>query len=337
MKIIRVAINGFGRIGKLVARQIISNPSIDLVAINDLTTNQQIIYNLNFDSVHGPFDPSFITSLDETSSTLLVNGKSTSLLHIKEPRKLPWDELNVDIVIECTGQFTTIETLQAHLDAGALKVILSAPGKGDIPTYVFGVNENEYTDDQRIISNASCTTNCLAPVLQVLEKEFGVMEAMMTTIHAATASQSLVDTASPKNMRLGRSGLLNIIPSTTGASTAVEKVLPSLSGKLAGMAFRVPVATSSVVDLTVKLTKSANFDTICKEMKRASKNEFHSILGYTEDPVVSQDFVGSRYSSIFDATASMSLHNTMFKLICWYDNEMGYASRMVDLLKHIAQ
>lgn len=330
---IKIAINGFGRIGRAVYRIAANHPNVDIVAVNDLVPAENLAYLLQYDSTHGRFEK----KVGFSENTLEVGDFKTHLFAEKDPGKLPWGDLGVDYVIEATGRFTKPEDAKAHLDAGAKRVILSAPAKGDVPFLVMGVNEGSYDPKKDgIVSNASCTTNCLAPVTKVLLDEFGIEEGLMTTIHAVTATQPTVDGPSHKDMRGGRSALLNIIPSSTGAAKAVARCLPAVEGKLTGMAFRVPVADCSVVDLTVRLTKSCDYDTICLAMKRASEGSMKGILGYTEDPVVSTDFIGCPLSSIFDSGAGIALSKNFYKLIAWYDNEIGYSHRLIDLIEFMA-
>ena len=330
---IKIAINGFGRIGRAVYRIAANHPNVDIVAVNDLVPAENLAYLLQYDSTHGRFEK----KIGFSDNTLEVGDFKTHLFAEKDPSKLPWGDLGVDYVIEATGRFTKPEDAKVHLDAGAKRVILSAPAKGDVPFLVVGVNEGSYDPKKdKIVSNASCTTNCLAPVTKVLLDEFGIEEGLMTTIHAVTATQPTVDGPSKKDMRGGRSALLNIIPSSTGAAKAVAKCLPAVDGKLTGMAFRVPVADCSVVDLTVRLTKSCDYDTICMAMKRASEGPMKGILGYTEDPVVSTDFIGCPLSSIFDKGAGIALSKNFYKLVAWYDNEIGYSHRLIDLIEFMA-
>lgn len=326
---INVAINGFGRIGRLVCRLASARNDINIVAVNDLVPADNLAYLLKYDSTHGRFKGE-VTS---TEDTLIVNGKSIRVFSEKDPLNLPWKDLHIDFVIESTGFFTTPEGAGKHLTAGAKRVIITAPAKGDIPTFVMGVNEDQYDSEKdRIVSNASCTTNCLAPITKVLLDNFGIEEGLMTTIHAVTASQPTVDGSSKKDWRGGRSAPQNIIPASTGAAKAVALCLPQVKGKLTGMAFRVPTADVSVVDLTVRLDRAATYEEICQAMKEASMGSMKGILAYCDEQVVSSDFIGSTYSAIFDKLAGISLNSAFFKIIAWYDNEMGYASRVVDLL-----
>ena len=327
---LRIAINGFGRIGRSLYRIAHRHPNIEVVAVNDLVPPPSLAYLLQYDSIHGRFE----SKVETTEDGFSVDGKVTKVLAVKDPRELPWKDLNVDVVIESTGLFTKKELAEQHLQAGAKKVVISAPGKGDIPTFVMGVNHEKYNPStDHIVSNASCTTNCLAPVTKVLLDEFGIEEGLMTTVHALTATQPIHDGPSKKDLRGGRSGHLNIIPASTGAAKAVALCIPEVEGKLTGMAFRVPTADVSVVDLTVKLTKSTDYDTISAAMKHASENTLKGILGYTEDPVVSSDFIGNTHSSIFDKGAGIQLNDTFFKIVSWYDNEIGYSNRILDLVE----
>lgn len=325
MSKLKLGINGFGRIGRLAFRAALKQ-QIEVVAINDLLEVDHLAYLLKYDSVHGKFDG----TIEVKEGHLVVNGKTIRVTAEKDPRNLKWNEVQVDVVADCTGIFTTLETANYHIEAGAKKVVISAPSK-DIPMFVMGVNHNELKASQTIISNASCTTNCLAPMAKVVDDNFGIEEALMTTIHATTASQLTVDGPSRKDYRAGRSALLNIIPASTGAAKAVGKVIPKLDGKLTGMAFRVPTANVSVVDLTVRTQKETSLDEIKKVFKRASENEMLGIIGYTEEKVVSQDFVGETRICIFDADASIELNSRFFKLIGWYDNEYAYSVKLVEL------
>jgi glyceraldehyde 3-phosphate dehydrogenase len=332
--VVRVAINGFGRIGRLVFRQALPRPDIEIVAVNDLVPPDNLAYLLKYDSTHGTFEG----TVEKTDHTLLVNGKSVAVFNEKDPSKLPWKELKIDYVIESSGHFTTREGAQKHLDAGAKRVIITAPGKDDIATFVLGVNEEKYNPSKdTIVSNASCTTNCLAPLAKVLMNNFGIEEGLMSTVHAMTASQPSVDGASKKDWRGGRGAAQNIIPASTGAAKAVTLCIPELKGKLTGMAFRVPVVDVSVVDLTVKLSKPTTYEEICQKMKEASAGELKGLLFYTDDEVVSSDFIGSTYSAIFDAKAGIGLNDRFFKVVAWYDNEMGYSTRVVDLVEYMAK
>jgi len=327
---INIGINGFGRIGRLVFRSAINNDEFNVTCINDLLDINHLAYLLKYDSVHGPFDG----SVEVSGNSLLVNGKKVQITAERDPNNIGWLDLNTDIVAECTGIFTTIDTASSHLNSGAKKVVISAPS-ADAPMFVMGVNHKEAKSSDTIVSNASCTTNCLAPIAKVLNDNFGIEEGLMTTVHAATATQFTVDGPSRKDFRGGRSSLLNIIPSSTGAAKAVTKVIPSLEGKLTGMAFRIPTANVSVVDLTVRLNKKTSYEEIKNSMLDASKNDLNGILGYCDDPVVSQDFIGDKRTSIFDANAGMELNSNFFKIISWYDNECGYSNKLLDLSKHV--
>ncbi len=327
---INIGINGFGRIGRLVFRSAINNDSFNVTCINDLLDINHLAYLLKYDSVHGTFDGSIEVSEDK----LIVNGKPIQITAERDPSNIDWSGMNTDIVAECTGIFTSIETATAHLNSGAKKVVISAPS-ADAPMFVMGVNHLDAKPGDLIVSNASCTTNCLAPIAKVLNDNFGIEEGLMTTVHAATATQFTVDGPSKKDFRGGRSTLLNIIPSSTGAAKAVTKVIPSLEGKLTGMAFRIPTANVSVVDLTVRLSKKTSYEQIKKQMLDASQKDLKGILGYCDDLVVSQDFIGDKRTSIFDANAGMELNSNFFKIISWYDNECGYSNKLLDLSKHI--
>ena len=329
MSKIRVGINGFGRIGRITFRAILKREDMDVVAINDLLDVEHLAYLLKYDSVHGKLNDKISTK----ENCLIVNGNEIRVTAEKNPSDINWGELNVDVVAECTGIFTTMDKAQLHIDAGAKKVAVSAPSK-DIPMFVMGVNSDEITKDHKIVSNASCTTNCLAPVAKILHDNFTIKEGLMTTVHAATATQMTVD-GPAKNYRLGRSALNNIIPSSTGAAIAVGKVIPELNGKLTGMAFRIPTANVSVIDLTVVLEKSTSYDEIKEKFKNASENELKGVLDYTEEAVVSQDYVGSPFTSNFDANAGIELSPTFFKIISWYDNEFGYSTKLVELIHKI--
>ncbi|SFW11223.1 type I glyceraldehyde-3-phosphate dehydrogenase [Nitrosovibrio sp. Nv17] len=329
---IKVGINGFGRIGRMVFRAAVQNfKDIEIVAINDLLEPDYLAYMLQHDSVHGRFKGSVSVEGD----TLVVDGKKIRLTAIKDPAELKWDEVDADVVIESTGLFLTKETCQKHIAAGAKKVIMSAPSKDDTPMFVYGVNDKAYAG-QSIISNASCTTNCLAPVAKVLNDTFGIKRGLMTTVHAATATQKTVDGPSNKDWRGGRGILENIIPSSTGAAKAVGAVIPELNKKLTGMAFRVPTSDVSVVDLTVELSKDATYEEICTAMKDASEGSMKGILGYTDEKVVSTDFRGESCTSIFDAEAGMSLDGSFVKVVSWYDNEWGYSSKILEMARVIA-
>ncbi|UOY06068.1 type I glyceraldehyde-3-phosphate dehydrogenase [Muricauda sp. SCSIO 64092] len=328
---VKIGINGFGRIGRLVLRASVKRDNVEVVAINDLLDVEHLAYLLKYDSVHGRFDG----TVDVKDGHLIVNGKTVRITAERDPKNLKWDEVGADIVAECTGIFTTLETAQYHIDGGAKKVVISAPSK-DAPMFVMGVNHQAVKASDTIVSNASCTTNCLAPLAKVLNDNFGIVEGLMTTVHATTATQLTVDGPSKKDYRGGRSAMLNIIPASTGAAKAVTKVIPELQGKLTGMAFRVPTADVSVVDLTVRLEKDTSYDEIKKVFKAASEGELKGILGYTEEAVVSQDFVSDARTSIFDAGAGIELNSNFFKVISWYDNEAGYSHKLVDLAEHVA-
>ena len=329
---IKLGINGFGRIGRLVMRAAAARNDIEVVAINDLLDIDYIAYMLKYDSTHGRFDG----TVEVVDGKLIVDGVEIRVTSERNPADLAWDAVSVDVVVESTGLFLTEETAQKHIDAGAKKVVLSAPSKDHTPMFVMGVNHEAYAGEA-IVSNASCTTNCLAPIAKVLNDNFGIVDGLMTTVHATTATQKTVDGPSQKDWRGGRGALQNIIPSSTGAAKAVGKVIPELNGKLTGMAFRVPTADVSVVDLTVNLGKGASYEEICKVMKTASETTLKGILGYTEDDVVSNDFVGDTQSSIFDAGAGIALTDTFVKVVSWYDNEMGYSNRVLDLVAHISK
>lgn len=332
MSTIKVGINGFGRIGGLVFNAMAERENIEVVGINDLINAEYMAYMLKYDSVHGKFNG----EVRVEGNNLIVNGKTIRVTAERDPNNLKWNEVGADYIVESTGLFLSKDTAQAHINAGAKKVILSAPSKDDTPMYVMGVNHKSLTDDVKILSNASCTTNCLAPLAKVVHENFGIAEGLMTTVHATTATQRTVDGPSMKDWRGGRSALLNIIPSSTGAAKAVGKVIPELNGKLTGMSFRVPNADVSVVDLTVKLEKPTSYEEICAAMKAASEGELKGILGYTEDLVVSQDFVGDKRTSIFDKDAGIMLNPTFVKLVSWYDNETGYSNKLTDMLVHAA-
>jgi len=329
----KIAINGFGRIGRLFFRAAYNREDMEIVAINDLVPAENLAYLLKYDTVHSLFP--FDVSVD--NNHLVVGGKKILIESQKNPENLPWKKLDVDFVVESTGLFTSKEKANLHLKAGAKKVVISAPCTGDIPTLVMGVNHKNYRREKDdIVSNASCTTNCLAPLMKVLLDNFGVAEGLMTTIHAVTATQPTVDGPSKKDFRGGRSALNNIIPSSTGAAKAVALCLPELKGKLTGMAFRVPTVNVSVVDLTVKLETETSYDNICQVIKEASENHMKGILSYCDEPVVSTDLIGNPHSSIFDAKAGLQLNPTFFKIVSWYDNEKGYAERIVDLIHYMA-
>jgi glyceraldehyde 3-phosphate dehydrogenase len=331
MSTIKIGINGFGRIGRLVFRVAMAKGNIEVVGINDLLDVDYIAYMLKYDSTHGMFKG----DVSVENGMLVVNGKKIRVTQVKEPSLLKWDEVGADYVVESTGLFLDKVKCQGHLDAGAKKVIMSAPSKDDTPMFVMGVNHTSYTPDMNFVSNASCTTNCLAPITKVLHDNFGILEGLMTTVHATTATQKTVDGPSMKDWRGGRGAGQNIIPSSTGAAKAVTKVIPSLKGKLTGMAFRVPTPNVSVVDLTCRLEKPAPYAAICAAMKAASEGELKGILGYTEDAVVSSDFMGDPRTSIFDAGAGIGLNDYFVKVVAWYDNEWGYSAKVVDLIEYI--
>jgi len=329
---IKIGINGFGRIGRMVFRAAVQNFSdIEVVGINDLLEPEYLLYMLKFDSVHGRFQGE--ASVD--NGTLIVNGKRIRLTSVKDPAELKWGEVGADVVVESTGLFLTKETAQKHIDAGAKKVILSAPSKDDTPMFVYGVNDKTYAG-QAIISNASCTTNCLAPVAKVLNDTFGIKRGLMTTVHATTATQKTVDGPSNKDWRGGRGILENIIPSSTGAAKAVGVVIPELNKKLTGMSFRVPTSDVSVIDLTVELVKEASYEDICNAMKAASQGAMKGVLGYTEEKVVSTDFRGEPMTSVFDADAGIALDKTFVKVVAWYDNEWGYSNKVLEMARVVA-
>lgn len=331
MSTVKIGINGFGRIGRLVFRESFERDNVEVVAINDLLEVDHLAYLLKYDSVHGRFKG----EVEVKDGNLYVNGKHIRVTAEKDPTALKWDAVGAEVVAECTGIFTTLEKAQLHIDGGAKKVIISAPS-ADAPMFVMGVNHNKVTAADTIVSNASCTTNCLAPLAKVIHDNFGIVEGLMTTIHATTATQLTVDGPSKKDFRGGRAALLNIIPASTGAAKAVGKVIPELNGKLTGMSMRVPTADVSVVDLTVKLSKETTYDEVMAVLKNASETSMKGILGFTEDDVVSQDFISDRRTSIVDAKAGIGLNSTFFKFVSWYDNEYGYSSKLVDLAYHIA-
>ena len=331
MSVLKIGINGFGRIGRLAFRAISKRANVEVVGINDLQDVEYIAYLLKYDSVHGTFP----LDVKAENGHLVVDGKTIRITAEKDPNNLKWNEIGVDVVLECTGIFTTLEKAQAHLNAGAKKVVISAPS-ADAPMFVMGVNHKSVKPTDTIVSNASCTTNCLAPIAKVINDNFGIDEALRTTVHATTATQLTVDGPSKKDWRGGRSALINIIPSSTGAAKAVGKVIPELNGKLTGMAFRVPTADVSVVDLTVKTKKATSLKEINEAMKKASEGELKNILAYTDELVVSQDFVGCTNTSIYDAKAGIELNDHFFKVVSWYDNEAGYSNKLVDLAQHVA-
>lgn len=330
MSTIKIGINGFGRIGRIAFRVAVNRPNVEVVGINDLLDVDHLAYLLKYDSVHGKF----AGDVEVKNGNLVVNGKEIRISAERNPEDLKWGEVGAEIVLDCTGIFTTLEGAQKHITAGAKKVAISAPS-ADAPMFVMGVNHKKITAANTIVSNASCTTNCLAPLAKVINDNFGIVEGLMTTIHATTATQLTVDGPSRKDWRGGRSALINIIPSSTGAAKAVGKVIPELNGKLTGMSFRIPTADVSVVDLTVRTEKSATMEEVKAALKAASENELKGILGYTDEAVVSQDFVSEPRTSIFDAEASIALNDNFFKLVAWYDNEFGYSTKLVDLAEYI--
>ena len=328
---VKVGINGFGRIGNLAFQAALKKEEVEVVAINDpFLTADYMAYMVKYDTAHGRFDG----TVDSTENTLVVNGKTIKVYNEMDPKNIPWGQDGVEYVLECSGAFTTIEKANAHLEAGAKKVIISAPSK-DAPMFVMGVNNETYDPSMNIISNASCTTNCLAPLAKVINDNFGIKDGLMTTVHSTTATQKTVDGASKKDWRGGRAASANIIPSSTGAAKAVGKVIPDLNGKLTGMSFRVPTLDVSVVDLTCRIEKSASYEEIKDCMKKASQGKLKNILGYTEEDVVSTDFVGEVCTSVFDAKAGIALNNNFIKLIAWYDNEWGYSNKVLDLIVHM--
>ncbi|WP_091425316.1 type I glyceraldehyde-3-phosphate dehydrogenase [Formosa sp. Hel1_31_208] len=330
MEKMKIGINGFGRIGRIVFRATVKRDDVDVVAINDLLDVEHLAYLLKYDSVHGKFDG----TVEVKDGHLVVDGKTVRVTAERDPKNLKWDAVGVDVVAECTGIFTTLETADYHIQAGAKKVVISAPSK-DAPMFVMGVNDNELSADHTIVSNASCTTNCLAPIAKVIDDNFGLEEGLMTTVHATTATQLTVDGPSRKDYRGGRSALLNIIPASTGAAKAVGKVIPKLNGKLTGMAFRVPTANVSVVDLTFRTQKETSLEEIKAAFKKTSEGAMKGVLGYTDDLVVSQDFMSDTRTSIFDAEAAIELNSKFFKIVSWYDNEFGYSNKLVDLAQKI--
>lgn len=329
---IKIGINGFGRIGNLAFQAALEKKEVEVVAINDpFISAEYMAYMVKYDSVHGRFDG----TVEGKENILKVNNKDIKVFNELEPKNIPWGELGVEYVLECSGAFLTTDKASGHLEGGAKKVIISAPSK-DAPMFVMGVNNKNYDTSMNIISNASCTTNCLAPLAKVINDKFGIKEGLMTTVHSTTATQKTVDGASKKDWRGGRAAATNIIPSSTGAAKAVGKVIPSLDGKLTGMAFRVPTVDVSVVDLTCNLEKSATYDEICSEVKRAAENEFKGIIEYVNEPVVSSDFIHDPHTSIFDSAAGIQLTDNFVKLVAWYDNEWGYSNKLVDLLIYIS-
>ncbi|MEL0456558.1 type I glyceraldehyde-3-phosphate dehydrogenase [Flavobacteriaceae bacterium SZ-1-7] len=333
MSKLKIGINGFGRIGRIAFRVAASRPDIEIVGINDLLDVDHLAYLLKYDSVHGRFNG---TVDIHANGNLVVNGKEIRITAERNPEDLKWDAVGAEVVLDCTGIFTTLDKAKAHLTAGAKKVAISAPS-ADAPMFVMGVNHDKVTAADTIVSNASCTTNCLAPLAKVINDNFGIVEGLMTTVHATTATQMTVDGPSKKDWRGGRSALANIIPSSTGAAKAVGKVIPELNGKLTGMAFRVPTPDVSVVDLTVRTEKAASWDEVKAALKAASEGPLKGVLGYTEEAVVSQDFVSESLTSVFDAEASIALNDNFLKLVSWYDNEFGYSTKLVDLAQHISK
>ena len=330
---VKIGINGFGRIGKLVFQAALEKGEVDIIAINDpFITADYMAYMLKFDTVHGRFNG----EIKSEENKLIVNGKAVNVYNEMDPHNIPWGQEGVEYVLECSGVFTTLEKAQAHIDAGAKKVIISAPSK-DAPMFVMGVNNDKYDPSMTIISNASCTTNCLAPLAKVIHDNFGIKEGLMTTVHSTTATQKTVDGASKKDWRGGRAAAANIIPSSTGAAKAVGKVIPELNGKLTGMSFRVPTVDVSVVDLTCTLEKPATYEEICAAVKRASENELKGIMEYVDEDVVSSDFIHDSHTSIFDSKAGIQLTDTFVKLVAWYDNEWGYSNKLVDLAIYISK
>ena len=332
MRKIKIGINGFGRIGRMVLRLSLARTDLEVIAINDLLDINHLAYLLKYDSVHGKIN----SNISIEGNSLNIDGQKIQITSEKDPKLIGWDNLGVDVVLECTGIFTTLDTAKYHIYGGAPKVVISAPSK-DAPMFVMGVNHDTINKNDLIISNASCTTNCLAPPIKVLNDNFGVEEALMTTVHAVTATQFTVDGPSKKDFRAGRSSLLNIIPASTGAAKAVTKVIPSLEGKITGMAFRVPTSNVSVVDLTVKLSKETSYEEIMNTMEIASKGELKNILGFSSDDVVSQDFIGDVRTSIIDSKAGIQLNSKFYKIITWYDNEAGYSSKLLDLATHFCK
>ena len=328
---IKIGINGFGRIGRLVFRASLDHPNVEVVGINDLITPDYMAYMLKYDTMQGKFNG----TVDYTDHSIIVNGKEIAVFSERDKENLPWGKLGAEYIVESTGLFLTKEKAEGHLKAGAKKVIMSAPAKDDTPMFVMGVNQDKYTKDMNFVSNASCTTNCLAPIAKVLHENFGIKEGLMTTVHSTTATQKTVDGPSAKDWRGGRAAAGNIIPSTTGAAKAVGKVIPELNGKLTGISMRVPTLDVSVVDLTVNLEKPATKEAICAAMKKASEGELKGILGYTEDAVVSSDFLGDPRTSIFDANAGVYLTDNFVKVVSWYDNEWGYSNKVVELIEHM--
>ena len=328
---IKVGINGFGRIGRMVFRATVNHPDIEIVGINDLCPADYLAYMLKFDTMHGAFKG----TVEATENSIIVNGKEIPVFAERNPADLPWGKVGAEYVVESTGLFLTQEKAKGHLEAGAKKVVMSAPSKDGTPMFVCGVNLDKYTTDMNFVSNASCTTNCLAPIAKVLNDKFGIKDGLMTTVHPTTATQKTVDDPSLKDWRGGRAASGNIIPSSTGAAKAVGKVIPELNGKLTGMSMRVPTLDVSVVDLTVNLAKPATYEEICAAMKEASEGELKGVLGYTDEAVVSSDFLGDTRTSIFDATAGIALTDTFVKVVSWYDNEVGYSNKVLELIEHM--
>ena len=328
---IKIGINGFGRIGRMVFRACLEHPEIDVVGINDLCPADYLAYMLKYDTMHGRCK----ADIESRENALVVNGQVIPVFSERDPANLKWGKLGAEYIVESTGLFLTKEKAAGHIAAGAKKVIMSAPSKDDTPMFVMGVNHKNYTSDMQFVSNASCTTNCLAPIAKVLHENFGIKDGLMTTIHSVTATQETVDGPSLKDWRGGRAATANIIPSSTGAARAVGKVIPELNGKLTGMSMRVPTLDVSVVDLTVNLEKPATYDEICAAMKKASEGELKGILGYTDEAVVSSDFLGDSRTSIFDATAGIALTDTFVKVVSWYDNEIGYSNKVLELIEHM--
>ena len=328
---IKVGINGFGRIGRMVFRASLNHPEIEIVGINDLCPADYLAYMLKYDTMHGKF----AAEVKSNDHAIIVNGREIPVFAERNPADLPWGKIGAEYIVESTGLFLTKEKAQAHIDAGAKKVVMSAPSKDDTPMFVCGVNLDSYRSDMTFVSNASCTTNCLAPIAKVLNDSFGIKDGLMTTVHSVTATQKTVDGPSLKDWRGGRAATGNIIPSSTGAAKAVGKVIPSLNGKLTGMSMRVPTLDVSVVDLTVNLAKPAKYEDICAAMKKASENELKGILAYTDEDVVSSDFLGDTHTSIFDAKAGIALTDTFVKVVSWYDNEMGYSDKVLCLIEHM--
>lgn len=330
MKKVKIGINGFGRIGRLVLREAFERNDVEIVAVNDLMDIEQLAYLLKYDSVHGTFKKQVTVE----GNFLIIEGQKIRVTAEKDPSLLKWNEVGVEVVADCSGVFKTMDKASLHLQAGAKKVVISSPSD-DIPMFVMGVNHENITANDTILSNASCTTNCLAPVAKILNDEFGIVEGLMTTVHAATASQLVVDGSSKKDFRGGRSALNNIIPASTGAAKAVTKVIPELDGKLTGMAFRIPTPNVSVVDLTVKLAKPTSYENIMQVFKNATETNYKGIVGFTNDAVVSQDFVSDTRTAIIDADAGIALNDTFFKIVAWYDNEYGYSAKLLDLIVHV--